>query len=191
MAYIRHRPRMVRQSVLEDLRATLIQLDWVPDDPNWKPGDPYDADQFLGMLSSPVVVEDYFPVEAVYQGEAVEVNTLSIDQGTPQEPVYVEMGGEDRAQDYVFNFAFFAENDAVALALFSDLTDRYKGLLRYPDGSRAYESIALFNYLAATPNEVVRMEVTSFEVAKSPQQPAPGRLLWFAQLVITDYLELD
>lgn len=173
MAYIRHRSRMVRESVLEDLRTALESLDWT-------------GSSALGMLSSAVVIEDYFPVEAVYQGEAVELNTLAMDQGTPQEPQYVEMGGDDRKQDYYFNFAFFAENDAVALALFSDLADHYLGMA---PGARS--SITLFNYLAATPTSVVDMEVASFEVAKSPQQPAPGRLLWFAQLVITDYLELD
>lgn len=186
MAYIRHRPRMVRESVLEDLRATLVSLDWVPDDPNWRHGDPYDEGEFLGMLSTPVVIEDYYPVEAAYQGENIAPNTLAIDQGTPQEPEYVELGGDDREQAYLFNLAFFAENDAVAVALFSDLSDRYNGI-----SPLTFQSVPLFNYLAATPTFIVNMEVTSFEVAKSPQQPAPGRLLWFAQLTISDYLELD
>lgn len=173
MAYIRHRSRMVRESVLEYIRAILEELDWT-------------GDSTLAMLSSGVLVEDYFPVEAVYQGEDIALNTLAIDQGTPSEPEYVELGGEDRRQTYTFNFAFFAESDGVALALFSDLADKFLGM--YPGAS---EGIPLFNYLVATPTFVTNMEVTSFEVAKSPQQPAPGRLLWFAQLTISDYLELD
>lgn len=185
MAYIRHRPRMVRQSVYEDLRELLVDLDWVPD-LSWKPGDDYDPNDVIGLLSKPITLTDYFPVNAVYQGEEIEPNTLAIDQGTPGEPTYVELGGNDREQVYIFNLAFFAESDAVALSLFSDLSDRYKGVR---PGDR--EAITLFNYLAATPNPVLEMEVASFEVAKSPEQPSPGRLLWFAQLVVVDLLELD
>lgn len=186
MPYIRHRPRMVRQSVYEDLRSLLVDLDWVPDDPSWKPGDPYDPSEFMGMLSSPVVLTDYFPVSASYQGEDIEPNTLALDQGTPDEPQYVEMGGDDQEQGYLFNFAFFAENDAVAMGLFSDLADRYRGVT-----PGRFAAVTLFDWLVATPIPVVEMEVASFEVAKSPDQPAPGRMLWFAQLVVTDYLELD
>lgn len=189
MPYIRHRPRMVRESVLEDLRNTLVALDWVPDDPSWKPGDPYDPSEFMGMLSTPVIIEDYFPVEAVYQGEKVELNTLAVDQGTPQEPQPIEMGSNVYEQAYYFNFAFFAENDALALALFGDMNDYYLAVQGNPLGGRGV--ITLFNYLDATPTSVLEMEVRSFEVAKSPQQPAPGRLLWFAQLVVADLLEAD
>lgn len=185
MPYIRHRPRMVRQSIYEDLRAHLLELDWIPTE-TWKPGESYNQADVLGMLSTPIVLTDYFPVNAIYQGEEVEVNTLAIDQGTPGEPRYVEMGGEDREQEYVFNIAFFAENDAVALSLFGDLSDRYKGTR-----PGEVQAVSLFNYLDATPTSVVEMDVVSFEVAKSPEQPAPGRLLWFAQLVVRDYLELD
>lgn len=186
MPYIRHRPRMVRQSIYEDLRSLLVDLDWVPDDPNWKPGDPYDSSEFLGMISSPVVLTDYFPVSASYQGEDIEPNTLALDQGTPGDPQYVEMGGDDREQEYLFNLAFFAENDAVALSLFSDLADRYRGVT-----PGMFESVSLFDYLTDPSTPVVEMDVLSFEVAKSPEQPAPGRMLWFAQLVVSDYLELD
>lgn len=176
MTYIRHRPRMVRESVYEDLKIVLGDLGWLANH----------ATPVMAMLTEPITVTDYFPVEAIYQGEEVELNTLAIDQGTPNEPQYVELGGTDREQLYIFNFAFFAENDGIALSLFSDLSDRYKGV---SPGDR--EAVSLFDYNAATPTPVVEMDVLSFEVAKSPEQPAPGRLLWFAQLVVSDYLEMS
>ena len=179
---------MVRESVFQDLRDHLVDFDWIPNSA-WELGDSYDPSEILGLVSQPIVLTDYFPVNAIYQGEEVEVNTLAIDQGTPGEPRYVEMGGEDREQHYVFNLAFFGESDAVALSLFSDLSDRYKGTR-----PGFLQEVTLFNYLEATPTPVgngTGMEVVSFEVAKSPEQPAPGRLLWFAQLIVKDYLELD
>jgi hypothetical protein len=185
MTYIRHRPRMVRQSVYEDIRELLAVLEWTGES----------EDDVLGMLSSPILLKDYFPVNAVYQGEEVDINTLAIDQGTPSEPVYAELGSEAREQEYVFNIAFFAENDAVALSLFSDLSDRYKGNFRaanMPAGFPphfTHESVALYNYLDEPPTPVVDMDVLSFEVAKSPEQPAPGRLLWFAELTVVDFME--
>lgn len=179
MAYIRHRPRMVRQSIYEDLKVLLVDLRWMyNDDATPQP--------VMGMLSEPLKLTDYFPVEAIYQGEEVALNTLAIDQGTPNEPQYTELGGTDREQLYIFNFAFFAENDGVALSLFADLSDHYKGVR-----PGEVEAVTLFDYNAATPTPVVEMEVLSFEVAKSPEQPAPGRLLWFAQLVVSDYLEMS
>lgn len=177
MTYIRHRPRMVRESIFEDLGNVLGELGWLADKPT----------PVMAMLSEPLKLTDYFPVEAIYQGEEVELNTLAIDQGTPNEPQYTELGSLARDQLYIFNLAFFAENDGIALSLFSDLSDRYKGA---SPNSFSREAVTLWNYNAATPTPVVEMEVLSFEVAKSPEQPAPGRLLWFAQLVVSDYLEM-
>lgn len=178
MAYIRHRPRMVRESVFQDLKSVLGELGWLDGYPT----------PVMAMLTVPIELTDYFPVEAIYQGEDVDLNTLAIDQGTPNEPQYAELGSNVREQLYIFNFAFFAENDGIALSLFSDLSDRYKGVGPY---SFSRESVSLFDYNAATPTPVVEMDVVSFEVAKSPEQPAPGRLLWFAQLVVSDYLEMS
>lgn len=172
--YIRHRPRMIRESMYEDLKNVLDELGWMGED-------------YMGMLGDdPVILTDYFPVDAVYQGEDVEVNTLAVDQGTQSEPQYVEMGSDNREQMHLFNFAFFAKNDGIALSLFSDLTDHYKGV-----APGATESLPLFNYNEDPTTHVVDMEVLSFEVAKSPEQPAPGRLLWFAQLILLDYLDYD
>lgn len=185
MPYLRHRPRLIRQSVFEDLKQVLDDLEWIPS-VGWSEGDPWDSSQVLGLLSSPLILTDYFPVAAIYQGEKVESNTLAIDAGTPQEPRYVEMGSDAREQNYLFNLALFAESDAVALSLFSDLSDRYLGVT-----PGDVESVTLFNYNEATPTPVVDMEVLSFETAPSPEQPAPGKMLWFAQLVLTDYLESD
>lgn len=180
MAYIRHRPRIIRESVYEDLKKVLIDLDWI---------DPTGGEDYMGMLGDdPIILTDYFPVEAVYQGEEVEINTLAIDQGTQSEPERTELGGDNREQMHLFNLAFFAKNDGIALSLFSDLTDRYKGV------NPAYgEYVNLYDYInEADPDEPFHdVSVLTFEVAKSPEQPAPGRLLWFAQLIVLDYLDFE
>lgn len=171
--YVRHRPRMVRQSVYEDLKIHLEEMNWIGSTP-------------LNILAvdgvvSPLTLRDYFPTNAEFQGEEIPPNTLAIDQGTPGPARLHEMGGPLRSQLYYFNFALFAHSDAVALSLFSDLNDRYMGITHA-------EIITLWDYLQATPTPVVDMEVETFEVMKSPEQPAPGKQLYFAELVITDYI---
>lgn len=169
MAYIRHRSRMVRQSVFDDAERVLTDTDWLGPTP-------------LALLENPPIsLIDYFPEDALQMGEKVAVNTLALDEGRPQELYEYELGGL-LAQEYIFTFAFLAESDAVAQALFADLHDRYMGLSEPP-------YISLYNYLEATPTEVVRLEVDMFRYDKAPEQIAPGRELYLAEMTLTDYLD--
>lgn len=178
--YIRHRPRMVRESVFQDVRDTLIRSQWMP-------GTSTDGvttleGETLALLEGrPLNLIDYFPEN---DGAAAETlyNTFAMDIGDPGEMVEGELGGFFE-QPYVFNMAFYALTDAVAMAVLSDLHDRYMGITDSP-------FISLYNYLAPTPNVVVRMEVENFRYARDVQQVAPHEVhLFFASLEITDYVD--
>lgn len=178
--YIRHRPRMVRESIYQDLRDTLIRNQWMP-------GTSTDGvttleGETLALLEGrPLNLIDYFPENDGASAETL-YNTFAMDIGDPGEMVEGELGGFFE-QPYVFNMAFYALTDAVAMAVLSDLHDRYMGITDSP-------FISLYNYLAPTPNVVVRMEVENFRYARDVQQVAPHEVhLFFASLEITDYVD--
>lgn len=179
--YIRHRARMVRESVFQDLRDTLVRTQWLA-------GTTSDGlvttapDQTLALLEGrPLNLIDYFPENDGAQAETL-YNTFAMDIGDHGEMQEGELGGF-LEQPYTFNMAFYALTDAVAMAVFSDLYDRYMGITDSP-------FISLYNYLAATPNVVVRMEVENFRYARDIQQVAPHEVhLFFASLEITDYVD--
>jgi len=168
--YVRHRSRMVARSVYDDAKAVLDANGWT-------------VEPAIGLLDVGEIVTflDYFPEQPEGDGDRLPINTLALDLGTAEQPYEYELGGLF-AQEYTFNFAFNARNDAIAMALFSDLADHYLG--RTGEGF-----IALRNYVTAPPVTVVTMEVERFETAKSTEQAAPGVHLWFSQLVVTDYLD--
>jgi hypothetical protein len=166
--YVRHRGRMVARSVYQDARAVTDATGWT-------------AEPTVGLIDEPVTFIDFFPQGREATAETLTSNTLAIDLGTAGAEYEWEMGGL-YAQEYVFSFAINAVTDAVAMALFSDLGDRYSGRTAAP-------FITLYNFVGAAPVEVVRMEVESFEFAKSAEEVAPGVHLFFARLVITDYLD--
>lgn len=169
--YVRHRPRMVRQSVFEDLRATLLDTQWL-------------GDTTLPLLGgNPLVLIDYFPRDAQYQGEAIQPNTFALDVGEPDDLVEQQLGGGLWSQQYRFNMAFYANSDALAIAVLSDLNDRYTG--RTGD-----DYLMLYNYLVEPPTEVVRMDVEAFRYARPTDVQAPHQLtLYFAELALTDWLD--
>lgn len=172
--YVRWRPRMVRQSVYEDLVTTLEGLGWYSRDPN------NPALNINLLEGEPLKLRETFPDESEYQDRSVESNTLAMDHGTPSEEYEYEMGGM-AAQDWTFTFAFYAVSDAAAQALLQDMADRYWGRTEDP-------FISLFNYADATPSEVLRMEVDAFRFNRSVDQIYPGHDLWFAEMVVTDFI---
>lgn len=175
--YVRWRPRMVHQSVLSDLKTTLEALDW------YDTGAPTTIPvPVAGLLTGPLVLQDAFPEEGIYQGQAPVKNTLAMDMGVPGEIELGELGGYFE-QPYKFSFAFFAESDAVAKAVLSDLSDRYLGITASP-------FITLQNYAVTPVTDIVRIEVDSFLYAPNPDQVAPGEHhLYFAEMTLTDYIE--
>lgn len=175
---------MVRESVLEDLRSVLEEQGW------WTPAEneaPYGF-----MHGHPLILTEAWPEEAEYQGEKIAQNTFAVDQGVPGEPHYLGMGGGPMGRDYLFTFAFYAVNDATASALFQDLSDRYFGRRTKPTSGnpvRYPQVIPLYDYAKEPAELVVDMDIESFRFNRSVDQIAPGFDLYFAELVVMDYID--
>lgn len=181
--YVRWRPRMVRESILEDLREVLAEQGWTP-----ATGAPYGF-----MQDQPLVLSEAWPEDAEYQGEKIVSNTLAIDQGVPGEPYAMGMGGGPLGRDYTFTLAFYAVNNATATALLQDLQDRYIGRQTKPllDGGVGYypRFVPLRDYGKPDTPEITRMEIESFRFNRSVDQIAPGHDLYFAELLIVDFID--
>lgn len=172
---VRWRPRMVRESVLQDLRETLTTLGWMP------------ASPYGFMRGYPLVITDAWPEEAEVHGERIARNTLAVDQGVPGEPYLLGMGGGPMGRDYIYTFAFYAVNDATATALFQDLMDRYAGREVALNAFRPF--VPLYDFSVDPPAPVVDMEVEGFRFNRSVDQVAPGFELYFAELELTDFVD--
>lgn len=204
MVYIRHRDRMVQESVYEDLVNTLIAFRWISGTTTRPVRDPYDgpdptviqtdADQVLKMLGpNPITLIDYFPEattdEAGLVGEPASgqtaLNTLAIDDGQPGEPVPVELGSTLVEIPYRFTLAFWASSVGIAQALMNDLRDRYRGLVVNTD------AIALYDYNTDPSAPVVAMPVESFSYVRPAEEEASSHeaTMFYAQLTITDTVD--
>lgn len=210
--YVRHRDRMVQESVFEDLKDTLIACRWMSGTTARKVIDPYNPGAGWAVVTTSeaevlklvgkredgetaeVVLIDYFPEAGGNDDEAgesrkTELNTLAIDDGVPQEAQFVEMGSNMQEQPYVFTMAFYASSDAVAKALLNDLRDRYNGRLVSDD------HLNIYNYNAPGFDEntlpVVRAEIDFFRFEKnSNDQVTPWEVhLYFAELTLTDVVD--
>lgn len=201
--YVRHRDRMIQESVFEDLKDTLITCRWMAGTTARPVRHPTTgvwglvttaADQTLGMLdSTPINLIDYFP-EAEGSSVAGDPasgktpdNTLALDNGTRIESEPREMGNRTAETVlYRFSMAFFAASDGMAQALLGDLADRYRGRAVRDD------IVELWNYndLSAT-LPVVRMSVESFQfTSAADQEVAPVELkLYFAELMLEDEVD--
>lgn len=198
MPYVRHRSRMVQQSVFEDLRNTLIACRWLAGTttrPVVNPATPMDpptvmtvggANVYPLARGNPITLIDYFP-EAQDQTEgATKPNTFAMDTGQTGDPTEIEMGTNSIEQPFLFNFAFWAVSDAVAEAVYSDLTDRYAGRIVAP------EAIELWNYGLDTPAFVGSMDVERFRYARDVSEASPSEAhLFFGELHIVDYVYSD
>ncbi len=197
MTYVRHRSRMIQESVFEDLRDTLIATRWMAGT-TARPVNPIGGDPY-GLVTTapdgifplaednPVRLLDYFPEAKgeVEPGEPVAKNTLAMDNGRPGDPSELELGSNSLEQPYSFNLAFYGVSDAVAEAVMSDLKDRYEGrILRG-------EVIALYDFVSAPDGPpVVHMEVESFRYSRDVEETSPAEVhLFFAELIINDRVE--
>jgi hypothetical protein len=210
--YVRHRDRMVAQSIIEDLQNTLIACRWMAGTTTREVVDPYDraggwqivtvveADtlKLLGKnedgTPAMVSVIDYFPETGGNNDENGEsrktpLNTLAVDHGVTGDVVPVELGSNLVEQPYTFSLAFYAESDAVALAVMNDLRDRYLGRLVKDD------NIDLFDYNQAdfddTSTPVHRMEVDGFTYEQDANDTAtPADVhLYYARLEVVDFVD--
>jgi hypothetical protein len=206
--YVRHRDRMIRESVFTDLQDTLIACRWlagttsrplipitVPPTPPLPPIPPpaptvitTTPGQVLELLEGHrIILVDAFPESdpAPDSTGSTELNTFAMDTGRPGEEAPVELGNPTLYEKpYTFNLAFWAVSDGAATAVFNDLFDRYKGNI--VDG----DSIPLYNYLADPPTTVVRMDVESFRYTRDADTVTPSDVhLYFGELVIVDWIE--
>ena len=76
-------------------------------------------------------------------------------------------------------------SDAAAVAVFNDLSDRYKGNIL--DG----DAVNLYNFLADDPTiPVVRMDVESFRYTSDTQTVTASDVhLYYGELVVVDFVE--
>jgi hypothetical protein len=210
--YVRHRDRMVQESVFEDLQNTLIACRWMAGTTSRKVINPYnpgagwqyvttqvgDVLKLVGKRedgsAAQVTLIDYFPEAGGNNDEngesrKTELNTFAVDDGVPGEAQFVELGSNMQEQPYVFTMAFYASSDAVGKAVLNDLRDRYNGRLVTDD------HLNLYNYNDPAFDEdtppVVRMEVEFFRFEKNvTDQATPWEVhLYFAELTITDVVD--
>ena len=195
MTFIRHRSRMVQESVFEDLQDTLIACRWLAGTTTRAVRNPANSGalevvtvNLAGIYplaeGHSITLLDYFPET---KGEVVGPtlpNTFAMDSGESGEPSQLEMGSNTMEQPYRFNFAFFASSDAVAEAVLSDLNDRYLGRLVGGD------AINLYNYLDDPTTAVVRMDIEMFRYARNLTEATASDVhLFFAELHIVDLVE--
>lgn len=193
--YVRHRDRMVQESVYQDLKDTLIACRWMAGTtsrPVYDPNDPMSGPTTLTVAtnqvlplaqSSPIVLIDYFP-EAEGESFKTEPNTLALDNGTQGEQRLVELGSMSVEQSYVFTMAFWATSDAVALAVYNDLRDRYSGRIV------RNETIQLWDFNSNASDPVAYMEVDQFRYSQNVDAVAPAEVhLYFGELTITDLVD--
>lgn len=160
---------MVRSSVYNDLLATLTATGWTN-----------------GSLEFPFEVKEFFAEYAQYQRDSVHVNTFVLDAGDPSPLVEWELGGL-LTQVYRFNFAFYGQDEATGIGVFSDLSDRYQGLTDAP-------FVPLYDYNAAGPDfPLVRMmEVESFQWLRVPTEASPfDHHLFGGELILRDWIDGD
>lgn len=206
MTYVRHRDRMVKQSVQEDLVNTLIACRWIPGTTTRAVVSPYNPGagkvvvtttqaQVLKLVgANPIELIDYFPeattVEAARAGDPdsgkTKPNTLATDDGQAGDPVPLELGSTLAEIPYRFTFAFWAASVGIAQALLNDLRDRYRGLIVNTD------AIALYDFNVDPDAPVVAMPVESFSYVASGEDDLEGTYeatLFYAQLQITDQVD--
>jgi len=191
---------MIRESVYDDLRNTLIACRWLEGTTSVavlpiEGGAPAivttAADEVLELLEgAPINLIDAFPEADPAPDDNTNgrtpLNTFAMDTGRGGESTPVELGNmQSFEKAYTFNYAFYAVSDAAALAVMNDLADRYKGLIVEGD------SINLYNYLAGDPTTpVVRMDVDSFRYARDAERVTSSDVhLYFAELVVVDLVE--
>jgi hypothetical protein len=202
--YIRHRDRMVQESVHQDVADTLIACRWMAGTtsrPMWGPSTPIQGPpqviitapgDVMGIVSVPITMIDYFqeitePEENVVgdpESGHTELNTLAVDDGQAGESEEMEMGSSMLEVPYRFTMAFYAESVGVAQALLNDLRDRYKGKIVAP------EYIPLYDFNVDPDTEVSRLDVVDFSYLRDVETvTAADVTLFYAQLTLTDYVD--
>lgn len=202
--YIRHRDRMIQESVFEDVVDTLITCRWLAGTTSHEVHDPYNGNlvglptttelQTLALLEGkPINLIDYFPeaegrtaIGSVGENgiSRTPLNTLAIDGGMRGDSTPLELGSTSELVPHTFTMAFYAISDATALAVLNDLADRYLGRLVRGD------AIALWDYnnLGSQPAAYLDVEAFTYRV-NTEAVTLPEVHLYFAELRLTDEVD--
>lgn len=203
--YVRHRDRMVQESVYEDLRDTLIACRWLSGTTTRRVVSPYaigagyqivttDADDLLKLADgSEVKIIDYFPEaggndDATGASRKTDPNTLAMDTGVAGDPEFIELGSNLQEMPYTFTFAFYAVSDGAALALMNDLRDRYLGRIVTDDHLNLYNFNDPDFDIDTAP--VCRMEIDAFAYTQDAEAVTPWEVhLYYGSLNILDIVD--
>jgi len=187
--YIRHRPRMIQESVADDLANTLIACRWMAGTTSRAVKNP--ANGLVEVVTTapsavypltegnPVQIIDELPEGS----ETPTENSMAVSMPLPGDGEGLEMGSSFSEQPYLISIGFYASTDALASAVLSDLKDRYEGRLVWG------EAVPLINYLD-DPNAIVAwMDVETFRYANDSETVSPdGPRLYFAEIGLVDYM---
>jgi hypothetical protein len=175
---------------MEDLFNTLIACRWIPGTTTRPVNNPTNnqfevvtvdpGEVFAFVRNLPVKVINYYPDPT---SGPPAMNTLAVDAPRPADPEEMELGSTLVSQPYQISLVFYANNDATAQALFSDLGDRYAG--RLVNG----QAIALYDYMGESDDVVGHMEVEAFRFARDLDTANQAeRTTYFAELELVDTL---
>jgi hypothetical protein len=194
--YLRHRHRHIQESIIQDVQDTLIACRWMAGTTSREVENPEnyqvetvttEEDETFPLLEgAPIVLIDFFPeTDGIKPDNGTAPNTLAVNQGEPGEPELLELGNALAAeQPYSFRMAFYAISDAVALAVLSDLKDRYRGALV------SGPVVGLYDFSQDSPEFVSPLEVEAFDFYKDDYSVSPSAAhLFFAELLITDIVD--
>lgn len=190
MAYIRHRQRMLQESVFEDLKNTLIACRWVtgttsrqvinPENDTLETVTTTTNDVFPLVGDGPLVLMDAFPADP----SGIKPNVLAVDAGVGGESQSWELGnGALREQPYSFAMALLVENDALGNAVLNDLRDRYEGRLVAPD------AIPIFDYLTSDSVVVGYLDIESFRWTPDFEMSTQVARYFNVELTVVDFVE--
>lgn len=147
MAWLRHAPRHIHQTVVEYLTGQLDALGWT------------DATEANRPFGAPQVrIQSYLPPES--ELTSVTAGLVAITLGDEFDAVDEELGGPLHSQEVPFFVDCFMDKDAHALALATDVRDALRG--RHTGAKR---SLPVKDYSQAPATEVAgwRLEFVDIE----------------------------
>lgn len=155
MAYLRHAARHVHQTVYDRVEGVLINLGWIGLDP------PFGARS--------VTYQNIRPNEE--ELKSLTANTVSVSFGNEPDDVEDEMGGGLLTVEFPFFVDVYAEKEAIALAIASDVKDNLAG--RVPGTSRF---LTVVDQRTTTPVLGYQLEFT--DLVREPVERELVRLFW-------------
>lgn len=155
MAYLRHTARHVHQTVYDYVESFLTAQGWIGSDP------PFGA--------RPLVFQTVRPSEE--ELKSLTANTASVSFGNEPDDTELEIGGGLLEVEFPFFVDVYAEKEAIALAIASDVKDTLSG--RVPGTSRF---LTVVDQRTRTPVLGYQLEFT--DLVREPVERDLVRLFW-------------